>query len=314
MQVSPPTPLDTPPHTPGQVGRALLARRAAGLLAGLLVVTSACSAASPRPSRAQADPGDDFYEEEAPLEPSEPDSVNPNGFQAGERPAPPPVDAAPPPVDATPPPVDATPPPVDGGRPDASVDAGRPDASVDAGPPPKVYCPPLGAGDLAITELLLSSRSGSGDNAEWVEITSRRSACWLKLDGLVVESPKGAAFDTATLPAGTELPPLGIVLVAGSLAGARALGLPEPVYAFERTDVLKNDGDRITVRAGTTVIDQLDYPPFSNVTPARSIAFPANCPAAVRSDWSRWSLTFSTYASGAQRGTPGRDNVDVTCY
>lgn len=297
--------LPDPRGTPLLPRHARLARRAGGLLAGLLLVTSACSSATTRTSRAQATPGDDFYEEEPLVEPSEPDSVNPNGFQAGERPAGAP-DAAPPP----PPPVDAAPPPADAARPDA----GPPDASVDAGPPPKVYCPPLVAGDLAITEFLISSRAGSGDNAEWVEITSRRSACTLKLDGLVVESPKGAAFDTATLPAGAELPPLGSFVVAGSLAGARALGLPEPVYAFERTDVLKNDGDRITVRAGTTVVDQLDYPGFSNVTPARSVAFPSNCPAAVRGDWGRWSLTFSTYAGGAQRGTPGRDNVDVTCY
>jgi hypothetical protein len=85
-------------------------------------------------------------------------------------------------------------------------------------------------------------------------------------------------------------------------------------FPFAATDVLKNDGDRMTVRSGTTIVDQLDYPAFSNLTAGRSIAFPKNCPANVRSDWARWSLTFSTYAQGAQRGTPGRDNTDVTCY
>lgn len=275
--------------------------RRAGQLMGLLLLTSACTAAATRAPRPQATPGDDFYEEAPPAEPSDPDSVNPNGFQAGERPASAP-DAAPPPL------VDAGP-PADAGRPEA----GPVDASTDSGPPPTVYCASLVAGDLLITEFLIASRSGSGDNAEWIELTSRRT-CRLKLGGLVVESPKGAAFDAVTLPAGAELAPLGRLLVAGSLAGARSLGLPEPVYAFERTDVLKNDGDRVTVRVGTTVIDQLDYPGFGNTTPARSVAFPSNCPTGVRSDWARWSLTFSTYASGTQRGTPGRDNNDITCY
>ncbi len=267
---------------------------------------AACSEATPRVGRAPVQPGDDFYEEEPPLVPSEPDSVNPNGFQASERPAPGPADAGVAPSDAAPAPDSG-----DAGAP--RPDSGPIDASVEAGPPAKVYCGALAPGDLVITEFLISSRAGSNDDAEWIELSSTRT-CTLKLDGVVVESPKGTAFDAVTLPVGTEAAPLGKLLVVGSAAGARALGLPQPTFALERTDVLKNDGDRLTVRVGATIIDRLDYPAFSNVTPSRSVAFPANCPASARTDWSRWSLTFATYAGGAQRGTPGRDNTDVTCY
>jgi hypothetical protein len=261
-------------------------------LAGL---SFACSDSSTKTSRTPVTPGADFYVEEEPVVPNEPDTINPNGFQAAERAAPPqPTDA--------------------GSDADAATDARAPDAGPsDAGPPLKVYCTALSPGDLVITEFLISSRSGSGDDGEWIEVSSTKT-CTLKADGLVIESPRGTAFDAVTLPAGSEVPPLGKFLVAGSAVRASAFGLPEPTYFFAATDVLKNDGDRISVRLGTTVIDRLDYPAFSNVTPARSVAFPKDCPSTVRGDWTRWSLTFSTYAAGAQRGTPGRDNVDVACY
>ncbi len=275
--------------------------------AGLLF---ACSAA-PKAKRGPVTPGDEFYEDEEPVVPSEPDTVNPNGFPAAERPAPPVVgededgggsrDATVPPK-----PTDAGP----DARPtaDASVPAG------DGGPTGPVYCVgPLVAGDLLFTEFLISSRTGSADDGEWVELSSTR-ACTLRLGGLVVESPRGAVFDSVTLPATAEVGPLGKILVIGSAAKATAFAFPQPVFVFGATDVLKNDGDRISARSGLTVIDSLDYPAFSNTTPARSVAFPNNCPANVRADWSRWSLTFSAYAAGAQRGTPGRDNTDVTCY
>ncbi len=259
----------------------------------------ACSDA-PKAARTPVIPGDEFYQDEEPIVPSDPDTINPNGFAAGERAAP--ADDA-------------------GAVPDASSDAStdaRPvDGSVpvvDAGPLVPTYCSgPLALGDLIVTELLISSRAGSGDDGEWVELTSTRT-CTLRLGGLVVESPRGTAMDQATLPATAEVAPLGKILVVGTTAKAAGFALPEPTFVFSATDVLKNDGDRITVRSGLTIIDRLDYPAFSNLTASRSIAFPKNCPANVRTDWARWSLTFSTYASGAQRGTPGRDNTDVTCY
>lgn len=274
------------------------------LAAASLALASVLAACSDTPvaKKAPVLPDDDFFVEEEPIVPSDPDTVNPNSFQAGERPA--------------------APEPDDAGVSDAStatdarVDGG---AGVDASVPPSdggatAYCAgPLVAGDLQITEFLVSSRSGSGDDGEWIELSSTRT-CTLRLGGLVVESPRGTAFDRATLPADAEVAPLGKIVVVGTAAKATSYALPVASFPFAATDVLKNDGDRMTVRSGTTIVDQLDYPAFSNLTAGRSIAFPKNCPANVRSDWARWSLTFSTYAQGTQRGTPGRDNTDVTCY
>jgi len=266
----------------------------------MAVATLLACSDTPKAAKKPVIPGDDFYTEEDPIVPSDPDTVNPNGFTASERPAGPGADDGGAPGD--------------GGPSDAGTDARVDGSAGDGGPAPVTYCAgPLLAGDLMITEFLISSRSGSADDGEWVELSSTRT-CTLKIGGLVVESPRGTLFDRATLPATAEVAPGGKVLVVGSTTKAATFGFPEPSYAFSATDILKNDGDRITVRSGTLVIDQLDYPAFSNITPARSVAFPKNCPATVRSDWARWSLTFSTYAAGAQRGTPGRDNTDVTCY
>jgi hypothetical protein len=61
------------------------------------------------------------------------------------------------------------------------------------------------------------------------------------------------------------------------------------------------------------VIDTITYPAFSNLEPGRTLAFPADCPAAVRTDFARWSLTFDVFAPGF-KGTPNAANDDVACY
>ena len=61
------------------------------------------------------------------------------------------------------------------------------------------------------------------------------------------------------------------------------------------------------------VVDTLTYPAFSNLEPGRSLAFPADCPATVRGDWARWSLTFDVCTAGF-KGTPNAANGDVACY
>ncbi len=199
----------------------------------------------------------------------------------------------------------------DAGKPDASVDGGGSDGGTVA---PKTYCAgALAAGDLAVIELMISSRAGSSDDGEWVEIRSNRD-CWLKLGGLVVSSPRGAAApNDATAPADFELAPHGTFVVADSKDPAKNGGLPGVVLAWEATDVLKNDGDTVTVKSGATTIDTLTYPGFSNLEPGRSIAFPSDCAANVRSDWDRWSLTFDEWKPG-KKGTPNGANDDIACY
>jgi hypothetical protein len=232
---------------------------------------------------------DDFFNEEIPPveQPIEPDGINTDSGAFGaasERPS--------------------------SGSRDASVVP--PDDAGTTGP--RRYCgPALAAGDLAIVEVMISSKAGSGDSGEWIEIQSTRD-CWLKLKGVVVESPRGAAqSNVATIVDDFELAPRGTFVVADSTDPVKNHGLPGKVIAWEATDVLKNDGDTITVRLGSVQIDTLTYPAFSNLTPGRAVSFPADCVAADRASWARWSLTFNEFSPGF-KGTPNAPNDDVACF
>jgi len=192
-----------------------------------------------------------------------------------------------------------------------TVDAGAGDSGTVE---PKVFCAgALQAGDLVVTEMLISSRAGSGDDGEWIEITSTR-ACWLKVQGLSIESPRGtAAANAVAIAEDFELAPKGSFVVADSADPAKNHGLPGKVFAWGATDVLKNDGDTLSLKLGATVVDSVTYPAFSNLEAGRTLAFPSDCPANVRTDWTRWSLTFDVYSAGF-KGTPNATNGDVACY
>jgi len=239
------------------------------------------------------DPGDDFYDDDAEQpQPIEPAYVNDasGAFGAGSRPA--------------------------TGAKDASA---KNDAGVignDAGPVTvKTYCTgPLAAGDLAIVEILITSRSGSGDTGEWVEIQNTHDTCWLKVQGVTIESPRGtSAPDVATVATALEVAPGGTFVVASSSDPTKNNGLTGDVIGWSATDVLKNDGDTVTVKSGTTVLDTITYPAFSNLEAGRSLAFPSDCAKNQRSDWARWSLTFTERVPG-QKGTPNAPNDDVACF
>lgn len=251
----------------------------------------ACASAptSTKKKREPIDPGDDWYAGDVPIteEGLAPTANEDSGaFGASSRPS----------LGA----------PRDGGTLDASPG--------DGGVVPKVYCTgPLKAGDLQIDELLIASRAGSADDGEWVELRSTRT-CWLKVKGLTIESPRGTAAPTvATITEELEVAPRGSFIVADSADPVKNHALPGKVIAWEATDVLKNDGDTITVKLGTTVVDTLTYPAFSNLEPGRALAFPDDCPPSARSDWARWSLTFESWKPGL-KGTPNATNDDVACY
>jgi hypothetical protein len=236
---------------------------------------------------------DDFFgEEEQPLDP---DLVNSDSgaFGAGSRPA----------TDK------------DGGGGGRS-DAGAPllDGGAD-GATVKTFCAgPLKAGDLAVVEIMISSRAGSGDDGEWVEIQSTRD-CWLDLKGLTIESPRGqAAPDVAKITTAFELAPNDTFVVADSLDPVKNHNIPGRVLAFGNTDVLKNDGDSIIIKSAAGVaIDTLTYPAFNNLTPGRALSFPVDCAWSDRASWPRWSLTFNEWRPGF-KGTPNTDNDDVACF
>lgn len=260
--------------------------------AAFLFACAAEQTTATKKKRTPVDPGDEFYGEEVS---TEDDGLSPttNDDSGAFSPAP-------------------SRPASDAGR-DAStlVDSG----SGDGGVVTKTYCAaPLAVGDLSVVELMISSRAGSADDGEWVEIQSTRD-CWLKLKGLVVESPRGAATpNSVTITEDFELAPRGTFVVADTTDATKNGGLPGKVFGWSTTDALKNDGDTVIVKMGATTIESLTYPGFSNLEPGRSIAFPSDCPkTASKTDWARWSLTFDEWKPG-KKGTPNAANDDVACF
>lgn len=253
----------------------------------------ACSAdqasAGTKKKRTPVEPGDEFYDEDPVVEEGLAPTPNEDSgaFGASSRPASGQKDSGGPVLDA---------------------------GTRDSGPVAKVYCEgPLLAGDLAVAEILISSRAGSGDDGEWVEIRSTRT-CWLKVKGLTISSPRGAAApNSVQIAEDFELEPKGSFVVADSLDPAKNHGLGGKVFSWDAADVLKNDGDSIKLELGATVVDNLTYPAFSNLVVGRTIAFPDDCAWTVRADWQRWSLTFDEYKPGF-KGTPNATNGDVACY
>jgi hypothetical protein len=176
----------------------------------------------------------------------------------------------------------------------------------------KTYCDGgLAVGDLNITEMMISSITGSGDSGEWVEITSTRD-CWLALKGVSVSSPRGTGSDTATFDVAYDLAPGATFIVADTADSTKNNGLPGHVLSWNSTDVLKNGGDTISVKLGDTVIDIVTYPDLTTVTPGTSLAFPVNCAGAERTDWVEWKPSTATYGTDFH-GTPNASNTDIAC-
>ena len=206
--------------------------------------------------------------------------------------------------------------PSGGGTPDAgrAIDNPPPPADDAGGPVTFPACVGVQPGDVKVVEIMIASKSGSGDKGEWVEIQSTRTDCVLDLSGLVISSPRGTTgTDAVTINDGLTLQPNAMFLVADSADTTTNNGLTLPLYAWSNSDVLKNDGDEIDIKLGTIVIDTLTYPNFSNLEVGASVSFPSDCAWSDRPDWARWSYSFNTY-SGTLAGTPNGSNDDVTCF
>lgn len=204
-----------------------------------------------------------------------------------------------------------------GGRESDGGNMNPPDRDTDAGPMAdagmnNMCAGSVGPGDFKIVEIMIASASGSGDKGEWVEIQSTRD-CTLNAKGLTISSPRGTGSDTVTISVDTFIPKYATFVVADSATPSVNHGLAGKVFEWNNADVLKNDGDTITVKSGSTVIDTLTYPAFTNLAIAKSVSFPWDCSWSDRSDWSRWSYSFATYGT-TFKGTPNDDNWDVACY
>ena len=234
---------------------------------------------------------------------------------AGSRP-PPVVDATSPPPPPPPPTDDSGP----GGDPDATSpppppppppdDAGPDTGTVTGGPPDA--CPnPLGAGDLAVVEMMIASQVSAGDQGEWIEIQSTQN-CSLNLNGLVVTVASGQTTFSQT--SDLWLPANGIIVLADSGNAATNNDLPGQLLVFPGSpaDVFANGGDTITLTTAGATVYAVTYPAIQ-LYAGETIEFPADCAWSDITSWDRWSYAASSWTAGFL-GTPNADNTDVTCY
>lgn len=266
------------------------------LLALLAVAAAACSANEPQKrNRGEAILDDNDYSDVGDAQ--APDSIEDGGtFEIGAHPS--------------------------------TSDGGSVRRGADAGP--SVACTgTLKAGDLVVVEVMVSSRAGSGDDGEWVEIINTRE-CKLDVTNVKVESPRGTVstdVDSVTLTASAigekiVLEPYESVVVADSNVATKNHGLPGRVFSWKAVDVLKNSGDTVKITAPSgTVLDNFTYPAFKadQLPTGTSFSFPDGCKLSDRyvagspTVWTkRWSVSFASYATGF-KGTPNGPNTDVAC-
>jgi hypothetical protein len=211
------------------------------------------------------------------------------------------------------PPYDATPTPAPGTEASAplSFDASSPAPSPEAGP--DASCTqPLGQGVLMIDELMIEAVAGTGDYGQWLEVQST-SSCAVNLNGLHGECANGAKLRTFDVTDDLWIPPAGFFVVADSGDPAINHYLPGTVvtWAGQPGDVLRTKGATVTLSAAGTLVDTVTYPAFK-LTVGVSIAFPSDCPASSRSDWTSWQPSTSSWFPGFL-GTPNAPNDDVSC-
>jgi hypothetical protein len=188
---------------------------------------------------------------------------------------------------------------------------GAPEETLD--PLPDGAClPPLAPGDLRIDELMIASVAGAGDDGEWLEIESALD-CAANLRGLHGECPRGAKVATFDVTGDLWLPPRGTFVVADSADPAINHDVPGVVVVWfgHAGDVLRNEGSTITVSLNGILIDTVTYPALTLVV-GDSVAFPSNCDASQRSDFTQWKRSTASWFPGFL-GTPNAPNTDVAC-
>jgi hypothetical protein len=196
---------------------------------------------------------------------------------------------------------------------DADVGVGDdadPAADEGDGPPEDVPAPV--AGELAITEVMLSP-SGPEPESEWFEVYNLASSPRL-LSGLVLEDGYG---DTAVIESTPE-----VVVAAASYAllvrdkrGAEMAFIPAPSIAYaygeglDPGDGLELDegtaGD-LSIWSGSTLLVEVPYGLWNATWPGQSIELAT--PQSDETDPGQWCVAASPWAAGSDDGTPGAPN------
>lgn len=203
----------------------------------------------------------------------------------------------------------------DAGRPslDAGRDAGQAPADAgtvvrDAGPPVDAFVPscPPSPGNLAIVEVMVASRSGSGDLGEWFEVKNV-GACTIALAGLVIASPSAPEIHTV---GGGLLPPGSLFVFAQSDDPADNHGLTvDHVYGGAIT--FGNSADSLVLSYEGAEIDRVHWSSTSfRVGTARQRSNDATRRGGdlSLSPWCDSTNEYSSAAGGPYFGTPGIPN------
>lgn len=193
-------------------------------------------------------------------------------------------------------------------KPPPPADAGADDAStffpIDSGPPP----PPKPAqGEVLITEVMYDPFGGAEPDGEWFELHSMVSTP-RSLGGLVLSDGGGR---THTIAAGTTIEGGAYVVFARKKSAANKV--PASVLAYEYGESLpSNAGVQLAngatgalyLRSGGAVIAQAAYGGWFSQSGGSSVQLDV-LDFTASADKSSWCLSYATWTSGSDKGTPG---------
>jgi hypothetical protein len=166
-------------------------------------------------------------------------------------------------------------------------------------------------GVVGISEVMISSRSGSGDRGEWFEVRNDGD-CSVLLAGIAIVSPDpGGAEKMHLVTAGLVFPHDSAVLALSALP-ADNHGVPfDYAYGNGTPDdvVLDNGNDWLELRYLGTPLDRVTWPNGGFVT-GSARQFPDSLPLGVNDEWGRWCSASAVYSTtdGTFYGTPGDPN------
>jgi len=162
-------------------------------------------------------------------------------------------------------------------------------------------------GDLLITEIHVNPSGGSESAREWFELHNPTPDT-LSLDGIIVaDNTTTMAF---TLPAGLSIAPGGY-LVFGQGANPASNGGVMGVVSYGTRIALANGGDRVTVRLGMMVIDEVIFTSMWPFSDGHSMCL--KTPYGDNSMRASWGTSVGVYGTTTDTGSPGVESTSTNC-
>lgn len=186
----------------------------------------------------------------------------------------------------------------------SSSDGSTTVAPPDAGP----TIPRPTAGEVLITEVMYNPFASEPD-AEWFEVRNVASAA-RTLSGLYIADGGGR---THTIGAGIVIQPGAYALLVRSKTGAVAAKVPDATILYEYgTGLPSNAGilllngttGTVSLHDGSITVSASNYGPWYSQSGGSSVQLKV-LDATGASDAAKWCLSFNTWATGSDKGTPG---------